>query len=36
MRKLVFPGKADSRLFEMGLRMESAMNAYGCEPLTSA
>lgn len=29
MRRLVFPGKADSRLFEMGLRMESAMNAYG-------
>jgi hypothetical protein len=29
MRKLVFPGKADSRLFEMGLRMEHAMNSYG-------
>lgn len=29
MRKHVFPGKADSRLFEMGLRFESAMKAYG-------
>ncbi len=29
MRKLVFPTKANSRLFEMGLRIESAMNAYG-------
>lgn len=29
MRKLVFPTKANSRLFEMGLRIEHAMNAYG-------
>lgn len=29
MRKHVFPGKADSRLFEMGLRFESAMKVYG-------
>ena len=29
MRKLVFPTKPNSRHFEMGLRMESAMNAYG-------
>lgn len=29
MQKLVFPNKPDSRLTEMGFRMEHAMNAYG-------
>lgn len=29
MRKLIFPSNPESRLFDMGPRMESAMNAYG-------